>query len=84
MARRVMKTYNLYWSPTGQKIASVIASTKRAAVRKAPAPYSKYKGEIYAEEPSGRERANPGIEKGKWIPAHAVKFNKDGGVSVLY
>lgn len=28
--------------------------------------------------------ANPGIEKGKWIPAHAVKFNKDGGVSILY
>lgn len=27
---------------------------------------------------------SPGIEKGKWIPAHAVKFNKDGGVSILY
>lgn len=29
-------------------------------------------------------KGNPGIERGKWIPAHAVKFNKDGGVSILY
>ena len=33
-------------------------------------------------------KINPGehehIERGKWIPAHAVKFNKDGSVNVLY
>jgi len=45
-----MKTYRLVWSPTGQEIAVVQAKTKRAAVRKAPKPYSKYKGEIYAVE----------------------------------
>lgn len=44
------KTYKLVWSPTGQKIGTVAASSMQAAIRKAPAPYSKYKGEIYAEE----------------------------------
>jgi hypothetical protein len=43
-------TFDLYWSPTGQKIATVRARTKRAAVRKAPKPYRKYLGEIYAVE----------------------------------
>lgn len=52
-----MKIYRLYWSPTGQKIAEVEASTKRAAVRKAPAPYSRHKGEIYAEEVDVARRA---------------------------
>lgn len=45
-----MKTYELYWSPTGEKIAEVTAKTKRAAVRKAPYPYRRYLGEIYAKE----------------------------------
>jgi hypothetical protein len=44
-----MRTYNLFWSPTGQKIATVEARTMRAAIRKAPAPYRKYLGEIYAK-----------------------------------
>lgn len=26
---------------------------------------------------------NPGIKKNKWIPAHAVRFNKDGSVSIM-
>lgn len=45
-----MKTYQLVWSPTGQIIATVQAKTMKAAKRKAPKPYSKYKGEIYARE----------------------------------
>lgn len=45
-----MKTFKLFWSPTGQCIATVRAKTVRAAIRKAPAPYRKYLGEIYAEE----------------------------------
>lgn len=45
-----MKLYVLYWSPTGQPIATVTAATVRAAIRLAPKPYSRYKGEIYAEE----------------------------------
>lgn len=45
-----MKTFRLVWSPTGQEIANVTARDARAARRKAPAPYRKYLGEIYAEE----------------------------------
>lgn len=41
-------TFELYWSPEGKLIATVHASTKRAAIRKAPQPYHKYLGEIYA------------------------------------
>ncbi len=45
-----MKTYDLYWRPTGQKIATVNAKTMKAAKRKALQPYRKYIGEIYAVE----------------------------------
>jgi hypothetical protein len=51
-----MKVYELVWSPTGQVIATVTASTMKAAKRKAPAPYSRYRGEIYAREVG---KANP-------------------------
>jgi hypothetical protein len=43
-----MKTWTLYWSPTGQDIGIVQAKTMRAAIRKASMPYRKYLGEIYA------------------------------------
>jgi hypothetical protein len=43
-----MSTYKLFWSPTGQHIATVTARTERAAIRKAPKPYRQYLGEIYA------------------------------------
>lgn len=42
------ETYYLYWSPEGGCIAKVQAKSKRAAIRKAPMPYRKYLGEIYA------------------------------------
>ena len=45
-----MKTWELYWSPEGKLIATVKAKTAKAAIRKAPAPYNKYLGEIYAKE----------------------------------
>lgn len=45
-----MKTYILFWSPTGQRIATVTARTMGSAIRKAPAPYRRYLGEIYAQE----------------------------------
>jgi len=45
-----MKTWNLFWSPTGQQIATVEARTRRAAIRKAPRPWRQFLGEIYAEE----------------------------------
>lgn len=48
-AKRIMADYRLTWSPTGQPIGTVRASTSRAAKRKAPKPYRKYLGEIIAE-----------------------------------
>lgn len=53
-----MNTYQLYWPPTGQLIATVSAKTMRLAIRKAPMPYRKYLGEIYAVE-----RTVPGYVK---------------------
>jgi len=44
------KKYKLYWSPEGKEIATVVAQTRQAAVRKAPLPYRRYLGEIYAVE----------------------------------
>ena len=48
-APSVEQTFKLYWSPEGKCIATVKAHTHRQAIRKAPKPYSKYLGEIYAE-----------------------------------
>lgn len=45
-----MKTYDLFWAPEGRRIATVKAKTMREAIRKAPQPYRKFLGEIYAEE----------------------------------
>jgi len=45
-----VKTFELYWSPEGKKIATVRARTLRAAIRKAPKPYREFPGEIYAKE----------------------------------
>ncbi len=47
-----MKVYDLFWSPTGARIATITAKDARAACRKAPRPYRKYLGEIYAESPA--------------------------------
>lgn len=42
--------YTLYWAPEGRPIArGVLAGNARAAIRKAPKPYRKYLGEIWAE-----------------------------------
>lgn len=43
-------TFDLYWAPEGRKIATVTAVDALAAVRKAPMPYRKYLGEIYAQK----------------------------------
>jgi len=43
-----MITWKLFWAPEGKFIATVQARTERAARRKAPMPYRKYLGEIYA------------------------------------
>jgi len=45
-----MKTFYLYWAPEGKLIGEVTAKDAPAAIRKAPQPYRKYLGEIYAEE----------------------------------
>lgn len=42
--------FDLYWAPVGGRIAvAVEARSPRAAIRKAPKPYRKYLGEIYAQ-----------------------------------
>lgn len=38
----------VFWSPTGKVIATVRARTEREAKRKAPLPYRKFLGELYA------------------------------------
>lgn len=59
MARRTKHLYNLYWSGTlatpvigrpGQPIGSVVATSKTAAIRKAPKPWRRYPREIDAED----------------------------------
>lgn len=49
-----MNRYRLVYSPIGGPIGTVAAKNGRAAIRKAPKPYSKYKGEIYAELLDGK------------------------------
>ena len=50
----VKKLWSLYWSPEGRKIAvNISAESASAAIRKAPQPYKKYLGEIYAVPQSG-------------------------------
>jgi hypothetical protein len=50
MQRQITGKYTLYWSPEGRPIArGVEAQNARAAIRKAPKPYRKYLGEIWAE-----------------------------------
>jgi hypothetical protein len=44
------KTWKLFWAPEGRCIAEVVAKDAHAAVKKTPAQYSKYRGEVYAEE----------------------------------
>ena len=43
-----MTTWNVVWAPEGRVIATVTARTARAAIRKAPRPYRRYLGELYA------------------------------------
>lgn len=47
--RQPQPEFDLYWSPEGKKIATVKAKNARLAIRKAPAPYRKFLGEIYAQ-----------------------------------
>lgn len=43
-----MHVYQLVWAPEGRVIATVRATSRRAAIRKAPYPYRRYPGELYA------------------------------------
>lgn len=45
-----LKKWRLFWSPEGKPLAVVEALDAKKAIRKAPLPYRKYLGEIYAEE----------------------------------
>ena len=48
MTTTATMAYNVYWAPEGRIIATVQASSDRAAKRMAPMPYRKYLGELYA------------------------------------
>ena len=50
-----LKVYRLYWAPEGRQIAVVRAATAAIAVKKTPKPWSKYLGEVYAEEAVTKE-----------------------------
>lgn len=52
------KTFDIYWSPEGRKIATVTANDVKAAKRKCPKPWGKYQGELYALEVKPNEAAN--------------------------
>jgi hypothetical protein len=47
--RSKLHSWDVYWSPEGRKIATVQAITARQAIRKAPQPYRRYLGEMYAQ-----------------------------------
>lgn len=40
--------YDIYWSPEGRVIARVTAASEFSAKRKAPQPYRRHLGELYA------------------------------------
>jgi hypothetical protein len=48
--RNALRTFELMWAPSGQLIAVVKATSPRQAIAKAPMPYRRYRGEIYATE----------------------------------
>jgi hypothetical protein len=50
MAARKLILWDIVWSPEGRTIAQVWATTARAAKAQTPAPYSRYKGEVYVRE----------------------------------
>jgi hypothetical protein len=68
------RTYNVY--KHGEKVGTVTAATQAEAARKAMAQYG-VNTRIFHES----KKKNP--PKGKWIPTHAVRFNKDGSVSYM-
>jgi hypothetical protein len=57
--RPTINTYTLYWSPEGRPIVTVRASTMRLAIRRAPMPYRRFKGEIYAIDETVTDCAKP-------------------------
>jgi hypothetical protein len=42
-------TYKVVWAPEGRTIATVEATSPKNACRKAPMPYRRFQGELYAE-----------------------------------
>jgi hypothetical protein len=58
-----MTTYDLFWSPEGKRIATVQARNARAAKRKAPMPYRRYLGEIYAVSETADAQ--------RWVRSHS-------------
>jgi hypothetical protein len=47
-AVNVPRQWTVYWAPEGRAIAKVTARTEHEAIRKAPLPYRRKLGELYA------------------------------------
>lgn len=45
-----IKRYELIWSPEGKVIGEVDATSPRHAIKMTPAPYNRFKAEVYARE----------------------------------
>ena len=76
-----MNTYDLFWSPEGRKIATVKATTAKAAKRKAPKPYVRYQGEIYAVQVGRVSNPRRLALSRKWMPAK-VRVDSKGRVQL--
>jgi hypothetical protein len=61
-------------------------ATRKLAATKLRDQFEHEIGYSFPKGNRGRRKRNcgpDGIERDKWIPAHAVRFNKDGSVSML-
>lgn len=70
--------FDLYWSPEGRKIATVDAQNRSAAIRKAPKPYKKYLGEIYA---TNSWRAEISLWSDGWLLGGTKRHVSSGFIS---
>ena len=72
------KKKNPYKSKAQQRFLESIVSPLSTAQKKA---FRKATDFLSLPERKGNP---PSVKKGKWIPAHAVRFNRDGSTSIMY
>ena len=74
----VNRFYKNYASANAFSASSINAPTRKLAATKLREDFERHHA-YYAE----RQRLSRNPSKNKWIPAHAVRSNKDGSVSVM-